>query len=106
MPILNTNLKKDDLQEDKLVKVDVDNKSIVLTNINGKLYAMDSICSHAGGPLEEGTLEGYILICPWHLGKFDIRTARASPETDWVTDLKSYSVIVDDKTGEISIDTT
>jgi nitrite reductase/ring-hydroxylating ferredoxin subunit len=102
--ILKTSLKKDDLQESKLVKVDVDDKSLVLTNISGKLYAMDAVCSHEGGPLEEGTLEVYTLICPWHQGKFDIRTAKASAETDWVTDLKSYPVIVDDRTGEISID--
>lgn len=104
MSILKTSLKKDDLQESKLVKVDVDDKSLVLTNISGKLYAMDAVCSHEGGPLEEGTLEDYTLICPWHQGKFDIRTAKASAETDWVTDLKSYPVIVDDRTGEISID--
>jgi nitrite reductase/ring-hydroxylating ferredoxin subunit len=104
MSVFKTSLKKDDLQEGKLVKVDVNDKSLVLTNINGKLYAMDAVCSHEGGPLEEGTLEDYTLICPWHQGKFDIRNAKASPETDWVTDLKSYPVIVDDKTGEISID--
>ena len=87
------------------MRVDVDGKSVVLTNIHGKLYAMDSVCSHEGGPLEEGALEGYELICPWHQGIFDIRTARASPKTDWVTDLKSYTVIVDEKSGEISIHT-
>jgi nitrite reductase/ring-hydroxylating ferredoxin subunit len=105
MPILKTSLKKNDLQEGKLLRVDVNDKSIVLTNMKGKFYAMDSVCSHEGGPLEEGTLKDYNLTCPWHQGIFDIRTAKASPETDWVTDLKSYTVIVDDKSQEISIDT-
>jgi alcohol dehydrogenase, propanol-preferring len=86
-------------------KADVDGKSIVLTNIKGEFYAMDSVCSHEGGPLEEGTLDDYNLICPWHYGIYDIRTAKASSETDWVTDLKSYTVIVDDKSQEILIDT-
>jgi nitrite reductase/ring-hydroxylating ferredoxin subunit len=66
---------------------------------------MDSVCSHEGGPLEDGTLEDYNLICPWHQGIFDIRSAKASADTDWVTDLNSYKVIIDDKTQEISIDT-
>jgi nitrite reductase/ring-hydroxylating ferredoxin subunit len=105
MPVVKTSLKKNDLQEGKLLRADVDDKSIVLTNINGKFYAMDSVCSHEGGPLEEGTLNDYTLICPWHHGKFDIRTAKASSETDWVTDLKSYTVTVDDKSQEILIDT-
>jgi nitrite reductase/ring-hydroxylating ferredoxin subunit len=105
MPVLKTPLKKNDLQEGKLVKVEINDKSIVLSKVNGKFYAMDSVCSHMGGPLEEGELEGNTLICPWHQGKFDIRSAKASPETDWVTDLHSYSVVVDDSTGDISVNT-
>jgi nitrite reductase/ring-hydroxylating ferredoxin subunit len=105
MPVLKTSVNKNDLQEGKLEKVEIDDdKSIVLTKINGKYYAMDSVCSHEGGPLEDGELEGYTLICPWHQGKFDIRSAKASPETDWVTDLRSYPVVIDDSTGDISVD--
>ncbi|MDF0679863.1 MAG: Rieske 2Fe-2S domain-containing protein [Candidatus Nitrosocosmicus sp.] len=98
-------LNKGELQEGKLNKIDVNEYSIVLTMINGKIYAMDTVCSHEGGPLEEGTLEGYNLICPWHQGIFDIRNAKASPNTDWVTDLNSYKVTVDDNNGDIYIDT-
>jgi len=105
MGVIKTSLKKKDLEEGKLLKVDINDKSLVLTSIEGNYYAMDSVCSHEGGPLEEGTLEDYTLICPWHQGKFDIRTAKALAETDWVTDLKSYPVIVDDASGEVSIDT-
>jgi nitrite reductase/ring-hydroxylating ferredoxin subunit len=105
MSTLKTSLKKNDVQEGQLVKVENNDKSIVLTKINGKFYAMDSVCSHEGGPLEEGTLEGFTLICPWHQGRYDIRSAKASPETDWVTDMHCYSVIVDDNSGEISIRT-
>jgi nitrite reductase/ring-hydroxylating ferredoxin subunit len=105
MAILKTSLKTNDLEERKFVKIDINGKSLVLTNISGKFYAMDSVCSHEGGPLEEGTLEDYTLTCPWHQGKFDIRTAKAFAETDWVTDLKSYTVVVDDVGGEIFINT-
>jgi nitrite reductase/ring-hydroxylating ferredoxin subunit len=105
MSTLKTSLKKNDVQEGQLIKVEINDKSIVLSKINSKFYAMDSVCSHEGGPLEEGTMEGFTLICPWHQGKYDIRSAKASPETDWVTDMHSYSVIVDDNSGEISIRT-
>ena len=98
-------LKKNELQERKLVRTDVNGHSIVLTTINGTVYAMDSVCSHEGGPLEDGTLESYDLICPWHQGIFDIRSAKASPDTGWVTDLNSYKVTIDDKSQEIYIDT-
>ena len=50
MPVLKSSLKKNDLQEGMLLKVDVDSKSMVLTNIKGKFYAMDSVCLHERGP--------------------------------------------------------
>lgn len=80
-PPTKTGLKKTDFQEGKLVKKDIKGKSVVLVMLNGKLFAMDSVCSHEGGPLEDGLLEGYNLICPWHQGIFDIHDAKASPET-------------------------
>lgn len=104
MAIYATSIKKNDLQEGKPVRVDVGDKAIVLALVSGTVYAMDAVCSHEGGPLEDGSIEGYSIICPWHQGIFDIRTAKASLETDWVTDLHSYAVVIDDKSGLISID--
>lgn len=105
MPAFKTGLKKTDIEEGKLSRTEIDGKSIVLGMINDKLYAMDSVCSHEGGPLEDGSMDGYNLICPWHQGIFDIRNAKASPETSWVTDLESYTVVVNDENEEISIET-
>ena len=102
MPQFKTGLKMSDFQEGTLVRRDINGKSIVFAKINDKLFAMDSVCSHEGGPLEDGSLDGYNLTCPWHQGIFDIRNAKASPDTSWVTDLQSYTVIVEEKTAEIS----
>ena len=66
-------LKKTDFKEGELVKTEVGDKSIVLGMIKDRIYAMDSVCSHQGGPLEEGWLEDYDLTCPWHQGVFDVR---------------------------------
>jgi nitrite reductase/ring-hydroxylating ferredoxin subunit len=57
-------IKLQDLEENKPVRVDVENKPIVLTKVSGKIYAMDAVCSHEGGPLEDGNVEGYNLTCP------------------------------------------
>jgi nitrite reductase/ring-hydroxylating ferredoxin subunit len=104
MPRFNVGLKESDFHEGKLALVKIGDNNLVLGLANGKIYAMDSVCSHEGGPLEEGTLKGYELTCPWHQGVFDKRNARTSSQTDWVTDLKSYTVFVD-VGGEILIDT-
>lgn len=76
MPRVNTGLKEKDFQDGKLVRTDIDGKSIVIGMTSGKLYAMDSVCSHEGGPLEDGSLDGFNLTCPWHHGIFDIAMLR------------------------------
>src|ERR687890_639925 len=99
---------KKDLQEGSLLKVEPEGKPIVLSLVNGKVYAMDAVCSHEGVPLEEGTLEGYNLTCPWHYAIFNVRNAKVSDQTVWATDLNSYAVQVEEATGDIliSLDTS
>jgi nitrite reductase/ring-hydroxylating ferredoxin subunit len=92
-----------DLKEGGLLRVDVEGKPIVLAKIHGNVYAMDAVCSHEGGPLEDGSLEGYELKCPWHYALFDVRNAKVSEQTVWATDLQSYSVKVDESSGGIMV---
>lgn len=99
-----TSVKEKDLRESKPVRIDVKNKPIVLTKVSGKVYAMDAVCSHEGGPLEDGNVEGYNLTCPWHYAVFDIRNAKVSDQTVWATDLSSYPVKIEQSTGNILID--
>ena len=95
--------KKDIEGDRRLVRVEPDGKPIVLCRVDGKIYAMDAVCSHEGGPLEEGTLEGYELKCPWHYAIFDVRNAKVSEQTVWATDLQSYPVKVNEATGDILV---
>ena len=46
---------KKDLKEGSLLRVDVKDKPIVLAMVRGEVFAMDAVCSHEGGPLEDGT---------------------------------------------------
>ena len=99
-----TSVKEKDLQESRPIRIDVKNKPIVLTKVSGKVYAMDAVCSHEGGPLEDGNVEGYNLTCPWHYAVFDIRNAKVSDQTVWATDLSSYPVKIEQSTGNILIE--
>ena len=94
---------KSDLKEGGLMGVEVDNKRIVLSMVEGKVYAINSVCSHKGAPLEEGTLLGYDLKCPWHFALFDVRNGKVSARTVWAEDLESYPVRVDETSGDILI---
>jgi nitrite reductase/ring-hydroxylating ferredoxin subunit len=97
---------KSDLREDGLLGVQIDSKRIVLSMVEGKVYAMNAVCTHKGAPLEEGTLLGYDLKCPWHFALFDIRNGKVSARTVWAKDLESYLVQVDQTAGDILINVT
>jgi len=94
---------KTDIKEGSLLGLDLEGNKIVLGMVNGQLYAMDAVCSHKGAPLEEGRLEGYNLTCPWHYAVFDVRNGKVSDRTVWAKNQTSYPVIVDESTGDISI---
>jgi nitrite reductase/ring-hydroxylating ferredoxin subunit len=63
-----------DIKPSQMKAVEVDGESICLANIDGKYYGIGNICTHVGGPLDQGTVEGYEVECPWHGSKFDVRT--------------------------------
>jgi glycine betaine catabolism B len=66
--------KAKDIQSSTMKVYDLAGESVCVVNIEGNYYAIGNICTHQGGPLNEGTLEGYIMECPWHGSKFDVRT--------------------------------
>ena len=57
--------------------VEADGTLIVVANIDGEFYAVEDVCTHDGGPLGEGKLEGCQLVCPRHGARFDVRTGAA-----------------------------
>ena len=67
-----------DIPPSKMKEVQVDGENICVANVEGKYYAIGSICTHEGGPLADGTLEGYEVECPWHQSKFDVRTGEVT----------------------------
>jgi nitrite reductase/ring-hydroxylating ferredoxin subunit len=54
--------------------VEVEGKKIALFNVDGSFYAIDDTCTHRGGPLSEGVLEGKQVTCPWHGAIYDVTT--------------------------------
>ena len=53
-------------------------EEVCVVNIDGKYYAINNKCTHEGGPLADGKLEGYEVECPWHGSKFDVRTGEVT----------------------------
>ena len=75
--------------------VEVGDKSIVIFNIAGQFFAIRDICTHDDGPLGDGDLEGFNVVCPRHGGEFDVKTGKAV-QTPAVVDIPAYPVQVRD----------
>lgn len=58
-------------------RVVADSVEILLCNVDGKIYAIEDVCTHDGGPLDQGELEGDHVVCPRHGATFDVRTGDA-----------------------------
>lgn len=67
-----------DIPSSHMKEVQVDGKAICLINIEDRYYAIGNVCTHEGGPLADGTLDGYEIECPWHGSKFDVRTGEVT----------------------------
>lgn len=54
--------------------VHVDGEPVAIYNVDGTFYATHAHCTHVGGPLNQGRLDGHLIICPWHDSCFDVRS--------------------------------
>jgi 3-phenylpropionate/trans-cinnamate dioxygenase ferredoxin subunit len=54
--------------------VDVDGVEVAVFNIGGEFLAIEDICTHDGGDLACGDVEGDVIVCPRHGAKFSLRT--------------------------------
>jgi 3-phenylpropionate/trans-cinnamate dioxygenase ferredoxin subunit len=67
-----------DLAPGAIKRVEVDGRGIALFNVDGTFYAVNDSCTHMRARLSDGyVVEGGIVECPLHFGKFDIRTGKA-----------------------------
>lgn len=67
---------------------------VLLAKIGGRYHAVSERCTHRGGPLSEGKLEGSNIRCPLHFGEFNFQTGEAitPPASD---PLRIYQVSID-----------
>ena len=52
----------------------VEDELLAIFHVEGHYYAINDVCTHDGGPLAEGPLDGHVIECPRHGARFDIRT--------------------------------
>ena len=82
--------------------VEVGGREIALFNVDGDFHAIDNTCTHVGGPLCEGEIEGAEVTCPWHGAVFDVTTGQVlgPPAAESVT---RYNVRVNGSDLEVEV---
>ena len=110
---------KEDVLEGGRVVVDVDGVEVGIFRIDGRLYAWENRCVHAGGPVCQGKLMPRVverldagrrslgddfsdelhIVCPWHGYEYDVRTGEHPADAR----LRLRSVAVEERAGEILV---
>jgi len=65
-----------EIPEGRMKKVTVGNQQVLVVNLKGKYYAIGNVCTHLGGPLDRGILEGNEVECPLHHSHFDVTSGQ------------------------------
>ncbi len=69
-------------------------REVAVFLVDGVFYAVDNQCSHGDARLCEGFLEGHEVECPFHQGRFDLKTGQATCEPA-VDPIKSWPVKIE-----------
>ena len=75
--------------------VEAAGRQIALCNYDGSIYAIDDVCTHDRGPLDQGELIGDEIECPRHGARFDVTTGRAT-RLPAIQPVRTYPVRVED----------
>ena len=80
---------------------DFEEESVIVINIDGEFFCIADLCTHDGGPLEDGDVLDHQIECPRHGARFDIRTGKVTrlPATD---PIPTYRVMVED--GQVFVE--
>jgi len=88
----------DDLADGQTRHLKIGKRDIALVRTNGEYFAISNVCRHAFAPLAEGYVDGYVLMCPWHGWRYDVRDGTTDhPDAN----VRTYPVAVRD--GEVFV---
>jgi 3-phenylpropionate/trans-cinnamate dioxygenase ferredoxin subunit len=93
--------KTEEIPAGQMKNIKKDDKNILIANVAGKFYAISARCTHAGGDLAKGKLDGAVVSCPRHNSKFDVTTGKAvggpakQNEPVFAVKLQGNSIMID-----------
>lgn len=67
-----------DIPPERVAVYRVGDHDVAVCNVDGQFYAIDDLCTHDGGALDQGELEGEEIECPRHGARFNVTTGEAT----------------------------
>lgn len=80
-----------------------ENQIILVVNVAGEFFAMEDVCTHDGGILSDGALEGDEFACPRHGAKFCVKTGAVTAPPAY-EDVRTFPVRIENDMVQVAID--
>ena len=93
---------EEELSNGERLFVEIGDIPLVIFNIAGEIYAIGDLCTHDDGPLGDGEVEMYDVICPRHGARFDVRSGKATT-LPAIVDIPAYPTRIVDGQIEVGI---
>src|SRR3982751_2708033 len=102
-PDLASGIPAADLADGAMLLGHAEGDAVLLARRGDEVFAIGATCTHYGGPLSEGAVDGDMVRCPWHHACFSLRTGEAlrapalSPVPSWRVERRADRVVVTTK---------
>ena len=83
--------------------VEVEDYRLAICNVGGVFYCIEDVCSHDGGPLDQGHLEGDVIECPRHGARFNVTSGKVT-RMPAVAPVETYAVRVEGTDIKVGLD--
>ena len=95
--------KTSDVPPERVALFPIGDHEIALCNVDGQFYAIDNLCTHDEGPLDQGELEGNEIECPRHGARFDVRSGEAT-QLPAFEPVETHEVRVEGDTVQVGVE--
>lgn len=92
-----------DIPPQRVAVFSMGDHDVAVCNVDGQFYAIDDVCTHDGGALDQGELEGDQIECPRHGARFDVRTGAAT-QLPAFEPVETHAVRVEGDTVQVGVE--
>ena len=103
MTTWQTVAKASEIPPERVGVFQVGDHEVAVCNVGGEFYAIDDLCTHDGGSLDQGELEDAEIECPRHGSLFDLKTGKPLTLPAYVP-VDTFPVIIDDDLIKLEVD--